>query len=125
MLCVKDCPSDAVKITKIEEKHFSCTFNLGNCIYCGQCADSCAKKVISMSKEFELATFDRSTLTNTTDSDSPWLAVQRNRSTTEIDAGFCKAVETESGLPPPKVEETKPSSEEVACERPQTPETKV
>ena len=97
MLCVRDCPSDAVKITKIGEKQFSCTFNLDNCIYCGQCADSCAKKIISMSKEFELATFNRSTLANTTDSDPP----------------------------PPKVDETKPSSEEVACEISETPETKV
>jgi len=97
MLCVRDCPSDAVKITKIGEKQFSATFNLDNCIYCGQCADSCAKKVISMSKEFELAAFDRSTLTNTTDSDPP----------------------------PPKVAETKLSSEEVACETPEIPETKA
>ena len=120
MLCVKDCPSDAVKITKIEEKHFSCTFNLGNCIYCGQCADSCPKKVISMSKEFELATFDRSTLTNTTDGDSPWLAVQQKSM-----PDSARQLKLSADLPPPKVEETKPSSEEVACETPEIPETKA
>ncbi len=62
MMCVRDCPAKAVKIEKIADKTFSCTFYLDRCVYCGQCADSCPKKTITMSQEFELASFSRDSL---------------------------------------------------------------
>ncbi|OGS17599.1 MAG: hypothetical protein A2219_01160 [Elusimicrobia bacterium RIFOXYA2_FULL_50_26] len=70
MMCVRDCPAKAVKIEKVGEKKFSCTFYLDRCIYCGQCSDSCVKKSITMSHEFELACFDRSTLVDTKKEDA-------------------------------------------------------
>lgn len=61
-LCVKDCPSNAIEITKIAEKEFELSIDLAKCVYCGQCADSCARHAIGLTKEFELAQLDNSKL---------------------------------------------------------------
>jgi formate hydrogenlyase subunit 6/NADH:ubiquinone oxidoreductase subunit I len=55
LLCMKDCPADAIVIKKIGEKKFLAEFNLARCIYCGQCVDSCPKDALESTKEFELA----------------------------------------------------------------------
>ncbi len=65
-ICERDCPSRAIAITKVAEKTWACTFALDRCVYCGQCADSCPKKTILMSHIYEMATFDRQTLIETT-----------------------------------------------------------
>ena len=62
LMCVKDCPSGAIKINKIGEKEFEAEIDLGKCIYCGQCVDSCPKKALEMTKDFELAQTDKNTL---------------------------------------------------------------
>jgi len=64
-LCVRDCPSGAITITRAEgdpavlpegqKKRFDQTVDLGRCVYCGQCAETCPRKVITMSSDFELA----------------------------------------------------------------------
>lgn len=64
-LCVRDCPSNAIKINNVgskEEKVFEMDLDLGRCIFCAQCAESCPKKCISFSQEIELATLDRDSL---------------------------------------------------------------
>lgn len=61
-LCMKDCPSGAIVIKKIGEKQFDAEIDLGKCIYCGQCVDSCMKKALEMTNEFELASLDREKL---------------------------------------------------------------
>jgi len=61
-LCMKDCPANAISIKKAGEKSFECEIDLGKCIYCGQCADSCIKKAIEMTSEFELAALERGKL---------------------------------------------------------------
>ena len=58
-ICVKDCPADAITITKIGDKRFECVFDLDKCIYCAQCVDSCPKKALSVTNEFELAQLDK------------------------------------------------------------------
>lgn len=60
-ICVRDCPSDAIEIFRISEteKKFKAVVSLDKCIYCGQCVDSCPKDALEMTKEFELAHFDR------------------------------------------------------------------
>ena len=60
-LCMKDCPSGAIKINKVGEK-FECSIDLGKCIYCAQCVDSCLKKALEATKEFELASLERGKL---------------------------------------------------------------
>ncbi|MCL2143893.1 MAG: 4Fe-4S binding protein [Endomicrobia bacterium] len=62
-MCVKNCPSNAIKITKVEEKIFSCELSLANCIFCSQCVFSCPKKALHTTDNFELAQIDKSKLT--------------------------------------------------------------
>jgi formate hydrogenlyase subunit 6/NADH:ubiquinone oxidoreductase subunit I len=57
-MCMKDCPSNAITITKVGEKQFDCEINLAKCIYCAQCVDTCPKKALEATKEFELASLD-------------------------------------------------------------------
>ena len=57
-ICVRDCPSNAIKINKVGDKKFEAEFDLDKCIYCAQCVDSCLKKALEVSQEFELAALD-------------------------------------------------------------------
>ncbi len=61
-LCMRDCPSNAINIRKVGEKQFECDIDLGKCIYCAQCVDSCMEKALEATKEFELASLDREKL---------------------------------------------------------------
>lgn len=54
-MCMRDCPSGAIEIKEIGPKKFQAEINLGKCIYCGQCTDSCLKKALEITGEFELA----------------------------------------------------------------------
>ena len=57
-LCMRDCPSNAITINKIGEKQFEAVIDLGKCIYCGQCVDSCFKKALEITNNVELAQLD-------------------------------------------------------------------
>jgi formate hydrogenlyase subunit 6/NADH:ubiquinone oxidoreductase subunit I len=61
-LCMRDCPANAICIRKVGNKLFEADINLAQCIYCGQCVDSCVKKALEMTPEFELAQLDRKVL---------------------------------------------------------------
>lgn len=69
-LCMRDCPSGAIVINKIGENQFEAKFDLGKCIYCAQCADSCLKKALEYTKEFELAQLNREKLKIKIDAES-------------------------------------------------------
>lgn len=62
-MCVRDCPAGAIDIRKKEDGTFEAVINLGKCIYCGQCVDSCVRKALETTGEFELAALDRKKLT--------------------------------------------------------------
>lgn len=57
-LCMRDCPSGAIVIKKVGEKQFEAELNLGKCIYCAQCVDSCLKKALEFTDNIELAQLD-------------------------------------------------------------------
>ena len=57
-LCMRDCPTNAIKINKVGEKQFEAEIDLGRCIYCAQCVDSCLKKALEATKDVELAQLD-------------------------------------------------------------------
>ncbi|MCX5783710.1 MAG: 4Fe-4S binding protein [Elusimicrobia bacterium] len=73
-LCEKDCPADAIKITQLQsapsatpaplgpdqkpippKREFKCEINLGKCIVCAQCVDTCPKKALLAINDFTLA----------------------------------------------------------------------
>jgi len=65
-LCMKDCPTGAIRIENRgtrEQRDMHAYLNMGKCIFCGQCADSCAKKSITLSSESNLAEFTQDALT--------------------------------------------------------------
>ncbi|MBN1823934.1 MAG: 4Fe-4S binding protein [Endomicrobiales bacterium] len=57
-MCVRDCPANAIKITKKGDKQFECEIMMNRCIFCAQCVDSCPRKALEATKEFELAQLD-------------------------------------------------------------------
>jgi len=61
-LCVKDCPSNAIKIKKLPDGKFEAEIDLDKCIYCAQCVDSCPKKALEATKDVELAQLDSNKL---------------------------------------------------------------
>ncbi|MFA4888612.1 MAG: 4Fe-4S binding protein [Candidatus Omnitrophota bacterium] len=61
-ICMRDCPSNAITITKLGENEFIAEVDLAKCIYCAQCVDSCPKKALEPSSEFELAELTRDKL---------------------------------------------------------------
>lgn len=65
-LCMKDCPTGAIKVinegTK-ENKDMHAYLDMGRCIFCAQCVDSCAKHCLSYTSESNLAMLSRDELT--------------------------------------------------------------
>ena len=57
-LCMKDCPSGAIVINKVGDKRFEAVIDLSRCVYCAQCVDTCPKKALMATAEFELAQLD-------------------------------------------------------------------
>jgi formate hydrogenlyase subunit 6/NADH:ubiquinone oxidoreductase subunit I len=62
-LCMRDCPTGAITINKAGEKQFEAVIDLGKCIYCAQCVDSCLKKALEITNNVELAQLDKKKLT--------------------------------------------------------------
>ncbi|MBN1334669.1 MAG: 4Fe-4S binding protein [Deltaproteobacteria bacterium] len=61
-MCMRDCPSNAIHITKEGDKRFSCRIYLDRCIYCAQCVDTCPKDALYATMDFELAAFTHDAL---------------------------------------------------------------
>lgn len=58
LLCVKDCPSQALEIFTIDkaDKRFVMRYHLDQCTFCSQCVVSCRQDALEMvSDEWELA----------------------------------------------------------------------
>ncbi len=61
-LCMRDCPTNCITITKVGEKRFQAEFDLDRCIYCAQCVDSCPKQALAATPDYELAQLRRANL---------------------------------------------------------------
>ena len=79
-MCVKVCPAKAIEIPLSAEqppapvqvegqppvaakRKFDCIMHLGRCVYCAQCVETCPKKALIMTQDFELAHTDPKALT--------------------------------------------------------------
>jgi len=65
-LCERDCPTGAIKIINEgtrEAKKMKAILNVGHCIFCCQCVDSCAKKCLSYSQDYDLSSLNKKDLT--------------------------------------------------------------
>jgi NAD(P)H-quinone oxidoreductase subunit I len=66
MLCVKDCPADAIEILVVDKvaKRFVMKYNMDRCTFCDQCVINCRFDCIGLSKdEWELASLKHEPLT--------------------------------------------------------------
>lgn len=61
-VCQRVCPANAIIIEKNDNKLYSYKIDYNKCIFCGNCAYYCKNKAISMGKDYELATDDKSNL---------------------------------------------------------------
>jgi len=93
-LCVRDCPSDAIQIlplpgekyqfsyrsllegkkvnVQIEKpgrKKFKAVIDLGKCLFCAQCAESCPRKALLETEDYELAALTKDRLIRTYEGD--------------------------------------------------------
>lgn len=58
MLCVKDCPSDAIELITVDKtnKRFVMRYHPDRCVFCSQCVQNCRFKCLGMSNtEWEMA----------------------------------------------------------------------
>lgn len=64
-ICMRDCPAAAITIlnegTK-EAKKMRAVLNLGRCVFCCQCVDSCPKNSLSYSQTIDLSVDSRDAL---------------------------------------------------------------
>jgi formate hydrogenlyase subunit 6/NADH:ubiquinone oxidoreductase subunit I len=61
-LCSKDCPANAIEIVIIDRaaKRFIAHYSVDQCIYCGQCVQSCKFKCLDMpNNDWELAALSK------------------------------------------------------------------
>jgi formate hydrogenlyase subunit 6/NADH:ubiquinone oxidoreductase subunit I len=86
-ICVRDCPSGAIEIVQLPgdkyqftyrslleqkkvslqidrggKKRFKAVFNLGKCLFCAQCVESCPRKALFETDDYELAVLDKEKL---------------------------------------------------------------
>jgi len=61
-LCMRDCPTNAIRINKLPDGRFEAEIDLDKCIYCAQCVDSCPKGALESTKDVELAQLEHNKL---------------------------------------------------------------
>ena len=64
-LCVKACPHGVITVEGVgkgkDRKPATYTYDLGRCIFCRQCVESCPFNAIELSREYELACYEKDT----------------------------------------------------------------
>jgi NADH-quinone oxidoreductase subunit I len=65
-MCVKACPHGCITVEgegKGKDRRASAyTYDVGHCIYCRQCVESCPFSAIELSRQYELAMYDKDTI---------------------------------------------------------------
>ena len=68
-ICIKICPNRSIDVEKIidetgtlKPRAASYTYNMGTCMFCNLCVEVCPFSAIILSQEYELSTYDRSSL---------------------------------------------------------------
>jgi len=68
-LCEFACPTDCISIVpaelegaRIERYPEAFTIDMSRCMFCGLCEEACPEEAIVMSREFEISSYDRSSL---------------------------------------------------------------
>jgi len=68
-LCEFACPTDCIEIvsaelvgSKVERYPESFEIDMSRCMFCGLCEEACPEEAIVMSREFEIASYDRDSL---------------------------------------------------------------
>ncbi len=89
-LCVRDCPSGAIQIVQLPgekyqfayrsllegkkvnvqiekpgKKKFKAVIDLGKCLFCAQCVETCPRKALSETEDYELAALTKDSLFRT------------------------------------------------------------
>ena len=60
-VCCRDCPANAIEIVEVDGKKRP-QFDLNKCIFCNQCVESCSRRAIKGTDNYELATTDKNSL---------------------------------------------------------------
>jgi hydrogenase-4 component H len=64
--CAIACPPNAIQmVLDLNAGTTTWSINFGRCIFCGRCEEVCPTKAIKLTKEFELAVFDKNDLEQT------------------------------------------------------------
>jgi formate hydrogenlyase subunit 6/NADH:ubiquinone oxidoreductase subunit I len=61
-LCAMDCPAKAIQVTMLDrkEKRFIYTYRADQCLFCGQCVETCNQdSLIMVNDQWELAALDK------------------------------------------------------------------
>jgi formate hydrogenlyase subunit 6/NADH:ubiquinone oxidoreductase subunit I len=58
-LCARNCPANALEVTREEDGTITWRYDVSKCIYCGQCIETCPIGAVTNTKEFELAADDK------------------------------------------------------------------
>lgn len=78
-MCVRVCPAKAIEIPLSKEqppapapvegqpaapakRKFDCIMKLDHCVFCAQCVETCPKKALIMTQDFELSSVDKAKL---------------------------------------------------------------
>lgn len=79
--CMRDCPAFAITIIKVGDKQFKAIIKQDDCVYCGQCVDSCPKEgALVSTNDFELAALSKEALWTDSRPDMPaWESPKKER----------------------------------------------
>lgn len=58
-LCARNCPANALEVTREEDGSITWRYDVSKCLYCGQCIETCPVGSIANTKDFELASGDK------------------------------------------------------------------